>query len=91
MELSGGKKVMEHVQTATTVPTLSQAQLQAFMSQVQGAKVIDGTSPLAQFQLLTLPAGISLATPPTGPSSLGGEPQSVLWAANAAQGVPQTS
>ena len=87
---SGGKE--HHGMTP-----LSQAQLQALMSQVQGAKVIaDGTSPLAQFQLLTLPAGISLATPPAGgpgAAAVNSEPP-VLWATaatNTPQGVPQTS
>ena len=91
----------EHYRTSPTgVTTLSQAQLQALMSQVQGAKVIaDGTSPLAQFQLVTLPAGISLA-PHTGTGggsgsigAMNSEPP-VLWAAaatNTPQGVPQTS
>lgn len=89
-----GKGVLDHhhMQQATSVTTLSQAQLQALMSQVQGAKVIDGTSPLAQFQLLTLPAGISLAAPPpSGGPMVNNEPPSVLWASNGPQGVPQTS
>lgn len=95
---NGGNKEYHHHASPTGVATLSQAQLQALMSQVPGAKIIaDGTSPLAQFQLLTLPAGISLATPSGagGPaaSAVNSEPP-VLWAAaatNTPQGVPQTS
>lgn len=88
-------KEHHHHASPTGVTTLSQAQLQALMSQVQGAKVIaDGTSPLAQFQLLTLPPGISLATPSGAGGPAVNSEHPVLWAAaatNTPQGVPQTS